>query len=85
MRVTADRLRRVSGAILTSGGSAPAEAALVADHLVRANLMGHDSHGVGMLPAYVRHLRAGLVVPNTQAKLVKDDGPLLSMTPPPLP
>jgi len=23
----------------------------VADHLVRANLAGHDSHGVGMLPS----------------------------------
>jgi len=63
--------------ILTSGGSATPEAGLVADHLVRANLMGHDSHGVGMIPTYVRHLKAGLVVPNTRAKLVKDDGALL--------
>src|SRR5437899_12046353 len=39
--------------------------------------MGHDSHGVGMIPTYVRHLKAGLVVPNTRAKLVKDDGALL--------
>ena len=77
MRASADRLRRLTSAILSAGGSAPAEADLVADHLVRANLLGHDSHGVGMLPAYVRHLHAGLVVPNTQAKLVKDDGPLL--------
>lgn len=77
MRATADRLRRLAGAILKSGGSADAEAALVADHLVQANLAGHDSHGVGMIPSYVRHLRAGLVVPNTRAKLVKDDGALL--------
>src|SRR5258705_12793396 len=39
--------------------------------------MGHDSHGVGMIPTYVRHLKAGLVVPNTRAKVVKDDGALL--------
>jgi len=45
--------------------------------LVLANLMGHDSHGVGMIPAYVRHLQAGLVVPNTRAKVVKDDGAVL--------
>lgn len=77
MRVTADRLRRVTAAILRSGGSATPEAELVAEHLVLANLMGHDSHGVGMIPAYVRHLQAGLVVPNTRAKLVKDDGPTL--------
>ena len=39
--------------------------------------MGHDSHGVGMIPTYIRHLKAGLVVPNTRAKLVKDDGAML--------
>ena len=50
---------------------------VVADHLVQANLAGHDSHGVGMMPSYVRHLKAGLVVPNTRAKCVKDDGPTL--------
>lgn len=77
VRLTADRLRRLGSAILKSGGSADAEADLVADHLVQANLAGHDSHGVGMIPAYVRHLQAGLVVPNTRAKVVKDDGAVL--------
>ena len=77
MRATADNLRRFVTSILTSGGSASPEAGLVADHLVRANLMGHDSHGVGMIPTYIRHLKAGLVVPNTRAKLVKDDGAML--------
>ena len=77
MRATADQLRRLTSAILRSGGSADPEADLVADHLVQANLAGHDSHGVGMIPTYVRHLQAGLVVPNTRAKLVKDDGPTL--------
>jgi uncharacterized oxidoreductase len=77
MPKTADQLRRLTSAILKAGGSAGAEADLVADHLVQANLAGHDSHGVGMVPAYVRHLKAGLVVPNTRAKVVKDDGPIL--------
>src|SRR5213593_5067150 len=77
MRVTADALRRLTSSILKSGGSEAAEADLVADHLVQANLAGHDSHGVGMIPAYVRHLGAGLVVPNTRAKLVKDEGAML--------
>jgi len=67
----------VTSAIIKAGGSAEAEADLVADHLVLANLFGHDSHGVGMVPAYVRHRQAGLVVPNTRAKVVKDDGGLL--------
>jgi uncharacterized oxidoreductase len=77
VRLTADRLRRLGSAILKAGGSAAPEADLVSDHLVQANLMGHDSHGVGMIPTYVRHLQAGLVVPNTRAKVVKDDGAVL--------
>jgi uncharacterized oxidoreductase len=74
---TPDQLRKLVSAILRAGGSAPEEADLVADHLVQANLAGHDSHGVGMIPAYVRHLKAGLVLPNTRAKVVKDEGAVL--------
>jgi len=74
---TADQLRKLTSAILQAGGSAAAEADLVADHLVQANLAGHDSHGVGMVPSYIRQLKAGLVIPNTRAKVVKDDGAVL--------
>ena len=77
MRASADALRRVVSAMVRAGGSAQAEADLVAEHLVAANLAGHDSHGVGMMPSYVRHLKMGLLVPNTKAKVVKDDGPAL--------
>ena len=58
-------------------GSSPEETHEVADHLVRANLAGHDSHGVGMLPAYVRLLQDGLLVPNQTPQTVLDAGALL--------
>lgn len=74
VHVTVDGLRRLGSAIFRLGGSARAEADLVADHLVRANAAGHDSHGVGMIPEYIEHLRAGLVVANMRPKLLKDDG-----------
>ena len=63
--------------IATRMGSTPEEADEVADHLVRANLAGHDSHGVGMLPAYVRLLQDGLLVPNQTPDTVLDAGALL--------
>lgn len=72
-----DALLKLGGEIFRRGGSDAAEADLVISHLVDANLAGHDSHGVGMIPAYVRHLKAGLVSPNTPAKLLKDDGAIL--------
>jgi uncharacterized oxidoreductase len=77
MRIPSDRLRQLTATILARGGSEPAEADLVAAHLVDANLAGHDSHGVGLIPHYVRHLKEGLVIPNTSVKVVKDDGAFL--------
>jgi uncharacterized oxidoreductase len=79
VRATAAGLRRVISAMLRAGGSLAEEAELVADHLVLANLAGHDSHGVGMMPTYVRNLQAGLVVPNTRAKVSKDEGPIVML------
>jgi hydroxycarboxylate dehydrogenase B len=73
----AGALRAVSYLISRRMGSVEAEANEVADHLVRANLAGHDSHGVGMLPTYVRLLGDGLLVPNQTAETVLDAGALL--------
>ena len=58
-------------------GSSPDEAQDVAEHLVAANLAGHDSHGVGMLPDYVRLLHEGLLVPNQTLDTVVDRGAVL--------
>src|SRR3984957_7610096 len=70
-------LKSVTHLISPCMGRDDDEAAQVADHLVRANLAGHDSHGVGMLPTYVRLLHAGLLVPNQTAETVLDAGALL--------
>lgn len=74
---TPQSLRTLTQLIARRMGSDDAEASEVADHLVRANLSGHDSHGVGMLPLYVRLLREGKLVPNQTAHTVLDAGALL--------
>jgi LDH2 family malate/lactate/ureidoglycolate dehydrogenase len=45
--VTAERLRRLTSAILRTGGSAGSEADLVADHLVEATSRGTTATGSG--------------------------------------
>ena len=50
--------------IFRAAGSHDAEASVVTDHLIDANLAGHDSHGIGMIPAYMVHLKNGWVKPN---------------------
>ena len=39
-------------ALVRGYGSDPTEVDLVTSNLIRANLTGHDSHGIGMLPRY---------------------------------
>lgn len=63
--------------IFTTLGSDEAAARTVADHLVTANLKGHDSHGVGMIPAYVNNIRNGLLQPGAHARVVRDRGAVL--------
>ena len=68
------KLLAFANRIVTAGGSTPAEAAIVAEHLVEANLRGHDSHGVGMLVAYVRDFEAGTLKANQAPEIVSDTG-----------
>ena len=75
--LTPQALRALVSLIVGRMGSNAEETEEVADHLVRANLSGHDSHGVGMLPAYVRLLQDGLLVPNQTPHTVLDAGALL--------
>ncbi|MBL8383962.1 MAG: malate/lactate/ureidoglycolate dehydrogenase [Burkholderiales bacterium] len=64
-------------AIVAAAGSAPREAELVSTNLVLANLSGHDSHGVGLVPAYVEFVKGGGLLANQHAKLTSDTGALL--------
>lgn len=63
--------------IFEAGSSKPEESGIIARHLVDANLTGHDSHGIAMIPQYVKSIRDGDVVPNTPGRLVKKDGSIL--------
>src|ERR1700761_1139564 len=74
MKIDHARLLTLANKIVAAGGSKPDEASIVADHLVEANLRGHDSHGVGMLVAYVRDYEAGTLKPNQTAEIVSDTG-----------
>jgi hydroxycarboxylate dehydrogenase B len=75
--VPSDALHRLTRAVCEGSGSEPREAELVADHLVEANLTGHDSHGVGMLPQYVELVLQGLLVPNRHAETARERGAVL--------
>ncbi len=77
--VPADRLQRAVERVVRGFGSTPQEVAAVAGNLVEANLTGHDSHGIGMLPRYAEAWLEGGLRPNTHVKLLADAGTLLRL------
>lgn len=77
--VMPDALRQTVRAVCRRGGSNEREAALVANNLVLANLSGHDSHGVGMLPQYWLAVHEKRLKVNQSARVALDNGALVTI------
>ena len=78
-RFDAQTLHSFIQAVFRQMGSEEQEAKLVADHLIAANLAGHDSHGIGMIPSYVRSWSQGHLRINHHAKIVKEAGAAVTL------
>ncbi len=72
-----EALRRLVREMVTRAGWTADEAEETAHHLVLANLSGHDSHGVGMLPLYFTSLADGNLKPDTKSHDRLDAAPFL--------
>ncbi|MFN8585985.1 MAG: Ldh family oxidoreductase [Dehalococcoidia bacterium] len=66
-------LRAYVARIFEAAGAPPEDAALVAHHLIEANLQGHDSHGVIRVERYIRDIEAGVLHPGAEVRLDRDD------------
>ena len=64
------RLQRFTAAVCARAGSPADVADVVAEHLVRANLSGHDSHGVARLPGYVDLIDDGVLDPGARPAIL---------------
>jgi len=73
------RLQTAMARVVRGFGSSDAEVAAVADNLIAANLTGHDSHGIGMLPRYADAFLEGGLLPNAHVSTVLDGGGLLRL------
>ncbi|HEY4775079.1 MAG TPA: Ldh family oxidoreductase [Xanthobacteraceae bacterium] len=70
--ISADRLKAIAEALLVAAGAPPSEAEIVARGCVNANLAGHDSHGIVMIPNYVERIKAGDIVPGAPWTIVRE-------------
>ncbi|MHB8577284.1 MAG: Ldh family oxidoreductase, partial [Dehalococcoidia bacterium] len=65
-------LQSYAKSVLMAAGAPNANADVVAQHLVGANLMGHDSHGVIRIPWYVRDIKDGSLDPHGEPVVEHD-------------
>jgi LDH2 family malate/lactate/ureidoglycolate dehydrogenase len=65
-------LHKVAYHIFKSAGAPDEEARIVADHLVGANLAGHDSHGVIRIPTYIDRIRKGQIKPGAPVQALSE-------------
>ena len=76
---SADSLMALVRAFCAAGGSDEREADLVARNLVDSNLVGHDSHGIGILPVYAASMADGWLKPNGHIAEAGGEGGILRL------
>jgi uncharacterized oxidoreductase len=70
--VSPEQLHTMGDAILQAAGAPAEEAHIVMEHLVGANLAGHDSHGLILLPTYVNRIKRGHIVPGAPLEIERE-------------
>src|SRR5205823_13734583 len=73
MKVPPQLLRELVSSIFHKAGCHPPEAERIAAHLVEANLVGHDSHGVIRVSSYVQWLKTGKVLADRTIQVVYEN------------
>lgn len=73
MKFAPDALVSFAEAALAKAGM-DAKARLVAEILVEADLLGHDTHGLALLAAYVGELQRGTMLGSGEPEVLRDSG-----------
>ncbi len=79
MRIDVSVLTDGVAALFAAVGCVPAESNMIAEGLVEANLFGHDSHGIGLIPTYLDNLRDGCVRIGQTVRIVADHGAIVGL------
>lgn len=74
MRYAAEGLRALAHDLLTEAGVEDDKARASSTYLVMADMMGHDTHGLALLPWYLGHIRDGIVARSGAPEVVSDRG-----------
>ena len=77
--IPVERLRAAVRYLVKGFGSDDREIELVTENLIQANLTGHDSHGVGILPRYAEAYLEGSLKPNARIQTRMDNGAMIGL------
>jgi len=72
LTIPAERLHKVSTALFKAAGTPDDITKDVVDILIESNLAGHDSHGVQLIPNYMRQAKAGNVKADARPTIVEE-------------
>jgi LDH2 family malate/lactate/ureidoglycolate dehydrogenase len=72
LTLTAHRLHEVTRQVFMAAGTPEDLAEEMAQILVESNLAGHDSHGVIRIPAYVKQIHEGSLIPDARPEIVEE-------------
>ena len=78
LRYAAEGLRELATRLLQETGLAAERAQAVAEVLVEADLLGHDTHGLDMLARYLDELAAGRMAREGEPETLRDSGSALT-------
>ena len=80
LRYRADELEAFAHAVLVRAGLAPERAADVAAVLVEGDCLGKPTHGLALLPPYLREIATGGMTLTGEPEVVNDFGACLTWT-----
>jgi LDH2 family malate/lactate/ureidoglycolate dehydrogenase len=69
---TPDELHAATSKIFRAAGADEENTTVVADHLIDANLCGHDSHGIIRIPSYVQAIKRNQLSPAAKPQVVRE-------------
>src|ERR1700735_3541148 len=70
--VQADKLIEIAKSLLVAAGASEEEAATIARYNIGANLVGHDSHGIILIPTYIERIKVGHIVPGAPWNIIEE-------------
>ena len=73
------KLKSLVEVTFQAAGVSHEEATRIADNLIEADLYGHSSHGITLVPTYIDDLEHGRAISDQKAMIVTDQGPMIGL------